>query len=204
MKIMEIVSGAGADRATAHCLGLVRRLARRGHVVTVVCRRGAWIEEQLAAGSGHLGERIDVVESDLHRWPADELRRIARLAHQRRIEVVHTHMSRAHAFGVLLRWRSGLPCVATAQNCHVQLHWMFNDRVIAFSDTARRFHRSYNLVRADRMVTILCGAEGARPIESLTDAATVQQCDAEACSLECHATRLERVFADLIHTRCAA
>ena len=62
-----------------------------------------------------------------------ELRRIAALAGERGIEVVHTHSSRAHSFGVLLRWFSGLPCVATAQSRHLQLHWMLNDRVIAVS-----------------------------------------------------------------------
>ena len=40
---MEIVSGAGVNRATTHCLLLAGKLARRGHHVTLVCRPGAWI-----------------------------------------------------------------------------------------------------------------------------------------------------------------
>ena len=148
MNIMQIVSGTEANRAVRHCLMLTGELVRRAHRLTLVCCPNPWIARQLAS------EPVEVVESDLHRWPTDELRRIATVVDQRRIDVVHTHMSRAHSFGVLLRWLTGVPCVATAQSRHVELHWMFNDRVIAVSDTARRFHRSYNLVRADRIVTI--------------------------------------------------
>ncbi len=148
MNIMEVVSGTEVNGAIRHCLMLTRELLRRGHRLALVCCPNAWIAEQLA------GEPVEVVESDLHRWPTDELRRIAAVLEQRQIDVVHTHMSRAHSFGVLLRWLTGVPCVATAQSRHVELHWMFNDRVIVVSDAARRFHRSYNLVRADRIVTI--------------------------------------------------
>jgi len=148
MNIMQIVSGTDAGEAICHCLVLTEELARRGHQLTLVCCPDSWIAQQLAS------QPVELVESDLHRWPTDELRRIAAVGGQRQIDVVHTHLSRAHSFGVLLRWLTGIPCVATAQDRHVQLHWMFNDRVIAVSDTARRFHRSYNLVRADRIVTI--------------------------------------------------
>lgn len=148
MNIMEIVSGPGVNGAIYHCLMLSRELARRGHRVTMVCRPGAWIAGQLAS------DPVEIIESDLHRWPPGELRRIAAIAQERQIDAVHTHMSRAHFFGVLLRWLSGIPCVATAQSRHIQLHWMFNDRVIAVSDTTRRYHRSYNFVRASRIVTI--------------------------------------------------
>ena len=148
MNIMEIVSGTRVNGAILHCLLLSRELARRGHAVTLVCLPGAWIGGQ-AAGNG-----IDVVRSDLHRWPTDELRRIAQLVRQRRIDVIHTHISRAHFFGILLRWFSGAPSVATAHSRHIQLHWMFNDRVIAVSEATRRYQRMHNFVRAGRIETI--------------------------------------------------
>jgi glycosyltransferase involved in cell wall biosynthesis len=148
MNIMEIVSGTRVNGAMVHCLLLSRELARRGHAVTLICLPGAWIGSQ-AAGAG-----IEVVRSDLHRWPTDELRRIAQLVRQRQIDVVHTHISRAHFFGVLLRWFGGVPSVATAHSRHIQLHWMFNDRVIAVSEATRRYERMYNFVRAGRIETI--------------------------------------------------
>ena len=148
MKVMEIVSGTGLNGAIRHCWLLSSALVRRGHSVTLVCDPDSWIATQ-AAGCG-----IEVIPSDLHRWPIDELRRIAAAAARRRIDVIHTHMSRAHFFGVLLRWLSGVPCVATAHNRHFQLHWMFNDLVIAVSEATRRFHRRANLVSPRRLVTI--------------------------------------------------
>lgn len=200
MRIMQIVSGAGVNRAITHCLLLTRELARRGHRVTLVCRPGAWIARQLAV------DPVDLIESDLRRWPLDELRRIAALARERRIEVVHTHMSRAHSFGVLLRWTSGLPCVATAQSRHVQLHWMFNDRVIAVSDTTRRFHGSYNLVRADRIVTISDFVDGDRILPRAGDDAN-QETESDGVRgdsfAESQTAQIEAVFTGLVPRRAA-
>jgi len=105
MRILEIISGAFVNGSTQHGLLLTRELARRGHTVTVVCRPQSWIRGELTA------EPVEVVESDLHRWPVDELWRIARIVRHKQIEVLHTHSSGAHTFGVLLRWLSGVPCV---------------------------------------------------------------------------------------------
>ncbi len=148
MKILQITSGLTASAATTHCLLLGRQLADRGHQIVFLCRPESWIGRQAEA------DGFDVLWSDLHRWPADELRRISAYVHHRGIDLLHTHMSRAHFFGVLLRWMAGVPCVATAHSCRVQFHWMFNDLVIAVSDRTRRFHESYNLVRPHRIVTI--------------------------------------------------
>lgn len=148
MKIMQITSGLEVNGATTHCLLLARELTARGHEIIFLCRPGSWIGKQAAA------DGFEVIDSDLNRWPADELRRITRIVHNRGVDLVHTHMSRAHFFGVLLRWMSGVPCVATAHSCRVQFHWMFNDLVIAVSDKTRRFQESYNLVRPHRIVTI--------------------------------------------------
>jgi glycosyltransferase involved in cell wall biosynthesis len=146
MRIMEIISGTSVNGAVVNCLEVTRALHARGHQVTLVCRPNAWIAQQLA------GTDVAVIESDLRRWPLDELRRIAAAVRQRRIEVVHTHMSSASFFGVLLRRLFGIPaCVASAHNRYFQLHWMFNDRVIAVSEATRRFHQRYNFVRPSRI-----------------------------------------------------
>ncbi|MGC2064550.1 MAG: glycosyltransferase family 4 protein [Thermodesulfovibrionales bacterium] len=145
---MEIISASDVNGAVMHCVMLCRELARRGHEVTLVCRPGAWFAPQLE------NDGVFIVPSNLDRWPPRELLRVAAIARQRDITAVHTHMSRAHAFGVLLRMRTGIPCVATAHSLHIQLHWMLNSFVIATSDAAIRFHRRYNLVRRDRSAVV--------------------------------------------------
>ena len=144
MNIMEIVSGTCVNGAMVACHEMTRALAERGHELTVVCRTKSWVGQQLENTNVH------VVESDLGRWPLDELRRVTRIAHERRIDVLHTHLSRANFFGVLLSRMSGIPSVATANNRYIQLHWMFNRRVIAACEATRKFHCRYNLVSRRR------------------------------------------------------
>ena len=148
MNILEICSGKSLNGAAYSTLLLTRELASRGHRVSMACLPYSWMSGQLA------DDPVEVIESDLHRWPPDELRRIAAAVRRRRIDVVHTHMSRAHLFGVLLRILFGVPCVATAHCRKFQPHWMLNDHVIAVSEATRRFHVRFNLVRPRRIETV--------------------------------------------------
>ena len=148
MNILEIVSGAEVNGAVIHCLLLTRSLARRGHQVTLLCRPNAFIAEQLK------DDNVTIYTSDMHRWPLDELKRVAALCRTRHIDIAHTHMTRAHNFGVCLRPFSHIPCVATAHSHIVQPHWIFNDHVIAVSDATRRFQRGRNFVRPQRIETV--------------------------------------------------
>ena len=72
MRIMEIISGTLLNGAMAHCALVSRELARRGHSVTVVCRRGAWIAQELA------GTAVEVMYSDLKRFPLGDSARCGR------------------------------------------------------------------------------------------------------------------------------
>src|SRR5579872_6354733 len=165
MRILEIVSGAQVNGAVVHCALLCREFTRRGHHVTLVCRKDAKVKA-LLADSG-----IRIVESDLHKVPFDEVRRIGALAREAGSEVIHTHMTRAHNFGVVLRRFCGIPCVATAHSHIVQpLTWMFNDRVIAVSEATRRFQLSWNLVRGRNIETVYGFTDYDRQTTVSTDA----------------------------------
>ncbi len=148
MRIMEIISGAGVNGAIQHGLLLTRDLARRGHAVTVLCEAGGWLRRELAC------EPVEVVECDFHRWPLDEVRRIAAIARAKRLEAYHTHQTLAHTFGVLLRWVSGIPCVATAHAFSRHWHWIFNRRIIAVSEATRTFLITRNFVPPYRIEVI--------------------------------------------------
>lgn len=92
----------------------------------------------------------------MKRWPLGELRRFANWVRRERFDVLHTHMSSAHMYGILLKQMTGIPVVATAHSRHVQPYWRLNDHVIANSGATRRFHRRVNRVRRDQISTIHC------------------------------------------------
>jgi glycosyltransferase involved in cell wall biosynthesis len=156
MRIMQIISGGDINGAIVYCRLLSRELMRRGHDVVLVSRPHSWISNQLR------GEGVQCIESDLRRWPTTDLRRVADVVRRQKIDVVHTHMSRAHAFGILLRMMSGAATVATAHNRYIQLHWMFNDYVIGTSDATTRFHRRLNIVQRRTSGTIHCFIDAKR------------------------------------------
>jgi glycosyltransferase involved in cell wall biosynthesis len=143
---MQIVSGTAINGAVSHCRTLSLELARAGHDVTLVSRPGSWLGQNLPP-------RVRYLESSLRR-SFGELRRMSQLVRDGGYDVIHTHMSSAHYFGVLLRFLTGTPSVATAHRQCLQLHWMFNDRVIGCSNWASTYQRRVNRVRADRMQTV--------------------------------------------------
>ena len=148
MRIMHLVSGMLVNGAVLQCLALCRALAARGHEVVLACRPGSWIGDQAAQTD------IAVVRSDLRRWPLSDARQLARLAESNGIELLHTHQSRAHVCGLLVRWYSGIPCVATAHARHVQPHWCLNDFVIANSQATYDFQHRWNMVPHRKMSVV--------------------------------------------------
>lgn len=164
MRIMQIVSGTAVNGAVVNCLEISRALRERGHAVHVVCRPNSWASHQLRQEVG-----LRVIECDLKRRH-DRLSAMAWMIRQRQIDVVHTHMSSANFFGILLRRMYRIPCVvATAHNRNLQLHWMFNDRVIAVSDATRRYHVRVNRVPT-RRVDVVHNFVDAERFQSVTRA----------------------------------
>ena len=139
LRIAMMVSGPGINGAIVHALILTRYLARRGHKLLLLHRPDAWIARQ----SG-LNE-VELFETSFGRSPR-ELTRVTRRLNGFGAEIVHTHMSSAHTYGMLTRILSRRPVVATAHSQSIQLHWRFNNIVIATSPGAAEHHRRRNLV----------------------------------------------------------
>jgi glycosyltransferase involved in cell wall biosynthesis len=139
LRIAMMVSGPGINGAIVHTLLLTRYLSRRGHRILLLHRPDAWIARQ----SG-LNE-VELFETSFGRSPR-ELIRVTRRINAFGAEVVHTHMSSAHTYGMLTRILSRRPVVATAHSQSIQLHWMFNNIVIATSPSAAEHHRRRNRV----------------------------------------------------------
>ena len=140
MRILQIHSGINLNGAVRYAALVSRLLALRGHEIVILQRPAVDLGSVVALPSG-----IEVELSSLRRLP-DEIRRIGRLCRERRIDVIHTHKSSAHAFGVLLRLFYGVPCVATAHSLNWQLHWTANDRVVCHNEESMRFMHHWNLV----------------------------------------------------------
>ncbi len=133
-----------------YCNQLCQMLREFGHEVSIISRPDSWLNDRLS------DEGFDVEVSNLSRFPTGELRRIAARVRDEGFDVVHTHMSRAHSFGALLKMFTGVPVVATAHAASFQMHWRMNDYVIANSDWTRGYHERFNRVPAGKIETIHC------------------------------------------------
>lgn len=148
MKILQVISGRNVNGALTYCKFISEQLVSRGHDISILCRPDGWLQE-------HVDPSVPVVESELNRSPL-ELRRIAKWIKDSDFDLIHTHMSRGHAFGVLMRMMTGVPVVATAHSCSFQLHWRMNDYVIANSQATYQYHRRVNRIPARSMEKVFC------------------------------------------------
>jgi L-malate glycosyltransferase len=140
MRILQIHSGVNLNGAVRYASLVSRLLALRGHEIVVLQRPDVDLGAVVP-----LPGNIEFQISSLRRLPG-EVRRVAQLCREKRIDVVHTHKSSAHAFGALLRMFYGVPCVATAHSLNYQLHWPVNDRVVCHNQESMRFMHNWNLV----------------------------------------------------------
>ena len=146
MRIAQFISARVMNGAARHCLAFSAALTARGHEVTVFHRPD--LREALG---GTAAVRFEITD---FRRSLRELDRIARRLAASGTQVIHTHMSSAHTLGAVLRAWRGVPTVATAHSRHFQLHWRFNDRVIAPARSTAAFHRRVNRIPASRLVVI--------------------------------------------------
>ncbi|MEM9411157.1 MAG: glycosyltransferase family 4 protein [Planctomycetota bacterium] len=158
MNILQIISGRGVNGALVYCKTLAEQLSLKGHDVTVLCRPNSWM-------ATHTGCGVKIIQSSMSRFPLDEFRRVGDLIQDHGIELLHSHMTRGQNFGIGLKWMTGLPLVATAHNRHFELHWNFNDYVIANSQATYDFHRRVNWIPACRMEKVYCCSDHQRLVQ---------------------------------------
>jgi L-malate glycosyltransferase len=147
MNILQLVSGTGVNGAIRHCYDLSCELAVRGHFVLLAHSPEAWIGRQ------PMPSGVELLTVSLKRRPS-ELRRVAAIVRERKIDVIHSHTSSAHFFGELLSVFFGFPRVATSHATFFQPHWWMSDRVIAPSEATARFQRRVNFVPRRRIDVI--------------------------------------------------
>jgi len=147
MKIAMMSSGREINGVAIHVWLLTKYLLSRGHQVLLMHRPQA----KIADLPGLAG--AEFFETSFSRSPS-ELVRVTKRLNAFEPDVLHTHMSSAHTYGALTRILSRRPVVATAHAMSLQLHWYFNNRVIATSPAAAKYHVKVNRVsrKAIRMV----------------------------------------------------
>jgi len=147
LRIAILMSGTGVNGVAVHCVLLIRFLLSRGHRVLLLHRPGAWIADRPGL------EGAERFITSFGRSPGELIRTTRRL-NAFQPDVLHTHMSSAHTYGMLARIMSRRPIVATAHSTSLQLHWWFNNVVIATSPAAAEHHCRVNRVsrKAIRMI----------------------------------------------------
>lgn len=144
-----MVSGREVNGAVMYSKLLSEQLVRSGHEVHMLLRPGSWLRDQL-------DPEVVQRESEMNRFPPFELWKTAKWIRQEKFDVIHSHMSRANMFGILMRLQTGVPVVATAHNRYFQLHWRFNDFVIANSRSTEEYQKRVNGVSVDKIRSIHC------------------------------------------------
>lgn len=147
MKIALLTTGTDINGAIRHCYDLAQELAKIGHDIYLLHRPGAWIAAQPQQN------RITLFESTLKR-KKNELERVAQFLRGNGCRIIHTHLSGASFFGVLLARFYGFRSIATCHMPHFQPHWWWNDHVIVPCASVARFQRFLNWVPRKRISII--------------------------------------------------
>lgn len=137
MNILQIVSSSRTSGAEKHVVVLSEKLRQRGHKVMALCPPGGWLPGQLrAAGVPTLEKRMHGIRSFVTAVG------LARLVREHKIDVIHTHLTRATYLGFLAGRMAQLPVVSSV---HVLTHDVAyrrlfphrNNRIITVSDFLR-------------------------------------------------------------------
>jgi glycosyltransferase involved in cell wall biosynthesis len=148
VRILQLCSGRELNGAIGHCFDLARRLSERGHHVVIGHRSKA----QLGSMAAEHG--LPTLKLSMGRWPVSRLWQELAAIRGGQFDLIHTHQSRAHLFGVIAKFALGIPTVATAHSRFFQPHWMLNSHVIAPTRATAEFHRRFNRVPVHKLSVV--------------------------------------------------
>ena len=140
LRIAHVLSHTAINGVGTSLAVLMREQHAQGHTLMLVHRPNCWLADQLA------DLPIEFLQAPLH-TRYRELHHVGDTIRSWRADVIHTHGSTAHKYGAIYRVAGKIPIVATAHACHFQLHWVFNNRVIAPSQITADYHHRVNRVR---------------------------------------------------------
>jgi glycosyltransferase involved in cell wall biosynthesis len=151
-RILQVVSSSATSGAERHLVLLSRMLQQQGHYVLTACPPHEWLPAEL--------QRAGVNALPLPmRGPgaAMTLLRLARVVREQRIDIIHTHLTRAAYYGLLLGLLTRKPVVSTVHvfTSDPAYRWLsrMGNPLIAVSEAVRRWLIEYG-VRASAVQTV--------------------------------------------------
>lgn len=144
MRIAHIVAHGGLNGVATSCKTLIEAQIAAGHEVLLVTFPNAWLSQNLASS------RIKLLESNLKTRPK-EIARVGFAIRDWGCDVVHCHGSKANKYGLVYRFTSRTPIVATAHANLFQLPWAAMSAVIAPSQSTLLYHQRTNRVLKGRL-----------------------------------------------------
>ncbi|MCB8932745.1 MAG: glycosyltransferase family 4 protein [Fimbriimonadaceae bacterium] len=136
LRILQVVSSSATSGAERHVFALSKHLRDRGHQVEVICPEGGWLSEDLRLA----GIPAHVTEMKGRGW-FQSVGLVMRLAKEQKIDVIHSHLTRATYFGSLGGLFRGVPAVATVHIAnHDQIYKRMargKNRLVAVSNFVR-------------------------------------------------------------------
>jgi glycosyltransferase involved in cell wall biosynthesis len=168
VKILQLVSCRGWSSDAYWAVRMTRELERRGHEVTLGCRRGTEdrvIDRARAEGVARV-ERFEFAGGARPWSDAADLRRL--LAAWPGVDVVHVHRGKEHLLAVVANRLSARPRpvvrtrhIVQAVRPHAGNAWLYarTGLVVTVSDAMRGQYLAAGLVDADRVVALPGGAD---------------------------------------------
>ena len=133
MRVYQFITPSQIGGAEVHVLTLCRKLAQRGHHVTVVCPRGRALTRELEDRGFDVWAPRTTGKVD----PLTLVRLAARLRRDR-ADILHAHLSTASLIGSLAARLAGVPSIATVHGLNRRITFMGAQRIIAVSHAVRR------------------------------------------------------------------
>lgn len=137
-RVLQVVSSSATSGAEKHLVILSRTLQKQGHHVVTVCPPHNWLPEELrSAGIHTLSMPMRGIGG------VATLLRLVRIVREQQIDIIHTHLTRATYYGLLLGLLTRKPVVSTVHvfTSDPAYRWLsrLGNPLIAVSEAVRRW-----------------------------------------------------------------
>jgi len=169
MKILHLMSCRGWSSDAYWAARVTRELERRGHDVTLGCRRGT--EDRVIDRARHEGvEQIETFEFGSGARPGPDVADVRRLAAWLpHVDIVHVHRGKEHWLAALANRVSATPKpivrtrhIAQAVSPHRANRWLYRRAtalVVTVTEAIRRQYLAAGLLPPERVLTLSGGAD---------------------------------------------